>query len=92
LCRYRHFHVSDGKEIIEFRIQLKILVNGNWYAVVRYDTVHGKPHRDILRPNGEQTKDWFGGYSVADVLTIGQSDIMENWSLYRDRFIKEMKK
>ncbi len=26
LCRYRHYHVSDGKEIVEFRIQLEILV------------------------------------------------------------------
>jgi hypothetical protein len=91
-CRYKHYHVSDGKEIVEFRIQLEILVDGEWYAVVRYDTAHGKPHRDILRPNGEQTKDWFEGYSVADVLTIGQSDIMENWASYREQFIKEMKK
>ena len=84
--------MSDGREIIEFRIQLEILVDGEWYAVVRYATAHGSPHRDILRPNGEQTKDWFEGYSVADVLTIGQSDTMENWTSYRDRFIKEMKK
>jgi hypothetical protein len=92
LCRYRHYHVSDGREITEFRIQLEVLVNGEWHAVVRYDTAHGRPHRDILHPNGEQTKDWFEGYSVADVLTIGQSDIMENWPSYWDRFIKEMKK
>ena len=92
LCRYRHYHVSDGKEIVEFRIQLEVLANDEWYAVVRYDTAHGKPHRDILHPNGEQTKDWFEGYSVADVLTIGQKDIMENWTAYRDRFMKEMKK
>ena len=32
------------------------------------------------------------GYSVADVLTIGQKDIMENWAAYRERFMKEMKK
>jgi hypothetical protein len=43
--------VSDGREIIEFRIQLEILVSGEWYAVIRYDTAHGKPHRDILRPS-----------------------------------------
>jgi hypothetical protein len=67
-------------------------VDGNWLAVVRYDTAHGKAHRDIIHPSGEQTKDWFEGYSVAEVLTIGQSDIMENWSSYRQRFLKEMKK
>ena len=36
--------------------------------------------------------DWFEGYSVEDVLTIGQKDIMDNWPAYRDRFIKEMKR
>ncbi len=91
LCRYRHYHVSNGKQITEFRIQLEILVEGNWLAVVRYDTAHGRPHRDILHPNSEQTKDWFEGYSVAEVLTIGQNDIMENWSFYRERFVKEKK-
>ena len=92
LCRYRHYHVSKGSEIVEFRIQLEILVADEWYPIVRYDTAHGKPHRDILAPYGEQSKDWFEGYSVADVLTIGQKDIMDNWSAYRDRFIKEIKK
>lgn len=92
VCRYRHYHVSRGRRIVEFRIQLEVLVDADWYPVVRYDTAHGSPHRDILHPNGEQTKDWFEGYSVEDVLTIGQKDIMDNWTVYRDRFIKEMKR
>ncbi len=92
LCRYRHYHVSKGKEIIEFQIQLEVLVGGEWHSAVRYDTAHGKAHRDILHPNSKPTKDWFEGYSVEEVLTIGQKDIMENWATYRERFIKEMKK
>jgi hypothetical protein len=91
LCRYRHYHVSKGKKIVEFRIQLEVLVDEEWYPVVRYDTAHGIPHRDILHPNGEQTKEWFEGYSIEDVLTIGQKDIMDNWLAYRKRFIKELK-
>jgi hypothetical protein len=92
LCRYRHYHVSKGKKIIEFRIQLEVLLDEEWYPVVRYDTAHGIPHRDILHPSGEQTKEWFEGYSVEDVLTFGQKDIMENWPIYRKRFIKELRK
>jgi len=92
LCRYRHYHISRGKKIVEFRIQLEILVKNEWCAVVRYDTAHGKAHRDIIRPNDSQTKDWFEGYTIEEVLTIGQKDILENWSSYRDRFIKELKK
>jgi hypothetical protein len=92
LCRYRHYHISRGKKIIHFRIQLEILVAEEWYPIVRYDTAHGIPHRDILKPNGEQIKEWFEGYAVEEVLTIGQKDIMENWPTYRNRFLKELKK
>lgn len=88
--RYRHYHVSQGSRIVEFRIQLEILVAGVWYAVVRYDTAHGRPHRDLLHPNGRQTKEWLDGYSTAGALTFGQKDIMKNWQNYRSRFLKEM--
>jgi hypothetical protein len=91
LCRYRHYHVSEGKKIVEFRVQLETFVKDEWHPV-RYDTAHGKAHRDILHPDGSQSKDWFEGYSIEDVLTIGQKDILENWSPYRDRFLKELKK
>ena len=89
-CRYRHYHVSQGQKIIEFRIQLEIIVAGVWYAVVCYDTAHAKPHRDILHPNGSQTKEWLEGYSTSGALTFGQRDIMKNWQMYRTRFLKEM--
>ncbi|MDP1544670.1 MAG: hypothetical protein Q8L87_01515 [Anaerolineales bacterium] len=90
LSRYRHYHVAQGSNIVEFRIQLEIMVAGIWYAVVRYDTAHGRPHRDILHPNGSQTKEWLDGYTTAGALTFGQRDIMKNWQVYRDRFLKEM--
>jgi hypothetical protein len=88
--RYRHYHVWQGSQIVEFRIQLEILVAGVWYAVVRYDTAHGRPHRDLLRPSGRETKEWYDELSFADVLTFGQKDIMENWPVYRARFLKEL--
>ncbi|MCQ3935818.1 MAG: hypothetical protein DPW18_02105 [Chloroflexi bacterium] len=78
LCRYRHYHVWQGSRIVEFRIQLEIMIAGIWYPVVRYDTAHGKPHRDILHPNGRQTKEWLEGFTTAEALTFGQKDIMEN--------------
>ena len=66
-------------------------MNEDWYPIVRYDTAHGKAHRDLLHPDGRQTKDWFEGYAVEEVLTIGQKDILENWHGYRGRFRKEIK-
>ena len=92
VCRYRHYHLSKAKKIVEFRIQLETLVKDEWRAVVRYDTAHGKAHRDMLYPGGRQSKDWFEDYTIEEVLTIGQKDILENWASYRERFLKEMKK
>ena len=90
--RYRHHHVWEGNQIVEFRIQFEALIRGKWYPIVRYDNAHGNPHRDLIHPDGSETKDWFNLYTLAEVLTIGQRDIMDNWPAYRKRFEQELKK
>jgi hypothetical protein len=92
LNRYRHYHVWEGNEIAEFRIQYEAFIDGEWRPIVRYDTAHGKAHRDILHPDGSGTKEWFALYSNAETLTIGQRDLTENWSKYRAAYEKEMNK
>ena len=89
--RYRHWHKSDKGNILEFVVQYEALVLNQWYPIVRYDTAHGKPHRDLLLPDGTKTKELFPTYRAAEVLTIGQRDIIENWKSYRQRFLKEMR-
>lgn len=90
--RYRHYHVWEDNRIIEFRVQCEALIDGEWYPIGRYDTAHGKAHRDLIHVDGSETKEWFSVYTVAEVLTIGQRDIMENWHSYRKQFEKELKK
>jgi len=90
--RYRHRHVWERGEIIEFRIQYEALIAGNWHPIVRYDSAHDMPHKDTLHPDATQTKEIYPGYSNAEVLTIGQRDIMESWPRYRARYEKEMGK
>jgi len=87
--RYRHYHVWEGNKVAEFRIQYEALIAGEWIVIVRYDTAHGRPHRDVMQPDGTEIKEWFDLYSIGEVLTIGQRDIMENWPAYRGRFEKE---
>ncbi len=89
--RYRHWHVWERGRIIEFRIQYEALITGYWYPVVRYDCAHGEPHRDTLHPHATQTKEMYSGFAIAEVLTIGQRDIMENWPQYRAEYEREMK-
>jgi hypothetical protein len=88
--RYRHRHARERGAIVEFRIQYEALIAGQWQCVVRYDSVHGQPHRDVLHPDGSETKEWYGGYANAEVLTIGQRDIIKNWRQYRLAYEREM--
>ncbi len=90
--RYRHYHSWEGQKVVEFRIQYEALMNGEWIVIVRYDSAHGRPHRDLIHSDGSETKEWFDIHSSAEVLTIGQRDIMENWPAYRNRFEKELRK
>ena len=87
--RYRHQHVRERGRIVEFRIQYEALIAGLWHPVVRYDSAHDQPHRDILHPDGTQTKEWYTGFSNAEVLALGQRDMMRNWRRYREAYEKE---
>ena len=88
--RYRYWHVWEQGAIVEFRIQYETIIEGHWHPVVRSDSAHGRPHRDILHPNAPVTKDWYTGYRNADVLSIGQRDIVTNWPTYRAKYEREM--
>jgi len=57
--RYRHYHVSEKRQIIEFRIQYEAYLEGQWRAIVRYDTAHGSAHRDVMHPNRNPDQDIF---------------------------------
>lgn len=88
--RHRHRHLWNGREITEFRIQYEGYIDGLWHPIIRYDNAHGYPHHDIIHPDGTQTKERYPNYTNAEVLTIGQRDIVENWRAYRDAYMKEM--
>jgi len=90
--RYRHYHALDRRTIKEFTIQYEAEIDGVWREVVRYDSAHGRPHKDVLHPDGTQTKEEFPYYTNAEVLTLGQNDIRKNWKRYREQYEKEMRK
>jgi hypothetical protein len=89
--RYRHYHLLERGRIKEFVIQYEAEISGVWREIIRYDTAHGKPHKDILHPAGTESKEYFELYTHAEVLTFGQNDIRKNWKTYRQRFEKDMR-
>jgi hypothetical protein len=75
---------------VEFCVQYETMIAGRWHPVVRYDSAHEEPHRDVLHLNGSETKEVYSGFRMDDVLTSGQRDIVVNWPRYRAMYEKEM--
>jgi len=90
--RYRLTCQIEKGQVIAFVLQYEALIDGEWRAIVRYDTAHGFPHRDLLHPNRAEEKTEFPNRSNAQVLTWGQDDIKRNWRAYRERYVQELRK
>ena len=90
--RYRHWHMWYRGEVTEFMIQYEAFIDGRWHPVLRHDSAHGQAHRDLLHPDGAQSKEMYPDYSYAEIMTIGQRDIIENWLTYRTDYVKEIER
>lgn len=89
-CRKRHFHSRVKNEILEFVVQLEVLVKARWYPVIRYDTSHKFAHCDILHWKGKKEKIAMPTLNTRVALTFADEDLSQNWSIYRERFLKEV--
>ena len=87
--RYRHLHISERGKIVFFRVQYETKIDDIWYPVVRYDTVHGFAHRDLLSMEGRLTKTPLFNQDYNDALTFAENDLRTNWQYYKKRFMEE---
>lgn len=90
--RVRHYHLTVRGKVIEFVLQLEVLMEGKWYPVIRYDTSHGYAHRDVIHPNGSVSKTPLFVYDYNEALSFAEGDIKSNWELYKERFLREAKR
>jgi hypothetical protein len=89
-CRKRHQHHRYRNEIVEFVVQLEILVKGMWHPIIRYDTAHGFAHCDIIHYSGKIEKVRMPTLNYKEALTYADEDLNENWQVYRNRYLKEV--
>ncbi|MDQ3541927.1 MAG: hypothetical protein M3440_14705 [Chloroflexota bacterium] len=81
--RFRVRFRQEGNHITEF------LVHSEWLAVVRYDSAHGRPHKDTLdRWGREIDKEWLPG-TFNQGLTLAQQDLRLNWERYLSDFMED---
>ncbi len=77
-------------QVTWFVVQYEIYVDDRWHPVVRYDSAHGRPHRDELDWEGHVVeKQWFpAGISNAAAFTIARDELRRQWRLFRDEFMR----
>jgi hypothetical protein len=86
--RYRVQFTTARGRVTKFVVQLEVRVNSEWRPVVRYNTAHGRPHRDIYRTDGSVLKQWLDlGFSEA--LTYAVREIKDNWRRYAEGWLKK---
>jgi hypothetical protein len=85
--RKRHHHQAEKGKVTYFVVQLEVIVQGTWKAVIRYDCSHGFSHVDKYDVKGQKTKTALN-LAFESALTYADWDIKENWRKYRDEFLK----
>ncbi len=79
-------------QIIAFTVQLEVLVDGQFYSTERYDSAHGRAHRDTLDWHGRPIrgrKHWLPeSMTFNEALTFAQDDFKVNAAAYRSAFLR----
>jgi hypothetical protein len=81
------FEVEHGR-VTKFTVQLECRFGGNgeWTAVVRYDTAHGFAHCDRFYPDDQTTKTQMVTQDYNQALTFALDDLTKDWAAYRRRY------
>jgi hypothetical protein len=88
---YVYFETERG-DIKEFVVKLLCELNGEWHEVLRYDSGHGCPHKDILNTQGEIIrKVWYDFLGNSQALTMAITELKDNYEVYKERYSKWLK-
>ncbi len=85
---YLRVHIlAERGRVMEFTAQYEAEIGGVVYPVVRYDTAHGYPHRDLLDAAGRNVdKFWLAGWEAGTALDHAIRDLKAHWRQYRADF------
>jgi hypothetical protein len=79
--------IERSLAVVEFVVQLEVEVRDTWKPVIRYDTAHGYGHIDRYNLRGRSKKERLA-LSFSEALTWAKRDIKQDWSVYRERFLR----
>ena len=88
---YVHLKTEKGY-VTEFVVKLLSVFEGEWHEILRYDSGHGCPHKDILNIDGKVIrKIWYDFLDNGQALTMAITDIKDNFEFYKERYQKWLK-
>jgi hypothetical protein len=81
---------TDKDKVISFVVKLSSIIENKKYEILRYDSGHNYPHKDILNKDGQVIrKVWFKHFNNNEALTKALMDINKNFEIYLERFNKK---
>ena len=79
--------------VINYVVKLVLSVDKKYYEIIRFDSAHGCPHKDILDEMGAVArKIWFESLDNQQGLDMAVKDTKDNYELYIQRFKKWLRK
>ncbi|MBI2350714.1 MAG: hypothetical protein HYV00_04420 [Deltaproteobacteria bacterium] len=88
--RLRVKAIKTRGRIASFVVQYEAFIQGQWRAIVRYDTAHRFAHKDILHPDGSVDKQPLDFPSLNLAFTFAIQDLKSLWRWYRYGYEKEL--
>ena len=78
---------KEGGRVMDFVVNYVATVGGRDHSVVRYDTSHGFPHKDVMNSDGRlERKERMPNIDLHWLVDSAIDDLKENWRTYRQRF------
>ncbi len=86
------YFITEKGDVKEFVAKLLCEFEGQWHEVIRYDSGHECPHKDILDTDGNVVrKVWYDYLDNSQALTMAITDIKDNYEFYKERYLKWLK-
>lgn len=80
---------TDSGEVTEFAVKLLAAFEDEWHEILRYDSGHDCPHKDILYIDGKVIrKVWYDFLDNSRALSMAIQDLKDNYEFYKERYLK----
>jgi hypothetical protein len=78
--RYRVAFTVEHGQVLDFVVQLEVVVGQQWKPVIRYDTAHGFAHCDRYAPDGTVHRhEVLPVGSFGEALTLATRNVRTQW-------------